>query len=401
MITKLFFSTGLAVMAIFLMGQVALAQPALPDAAVPSATPTASPDSTALPDSLEVQEFQLETADSENVVDGPTFIAEETPNLTGTYTGPVFVAGGSVTFSGEVQQDLIVAGGTVRITGQVGQDVYAAGGTVMIDGQVGGNVIAAGGEVQMGPASSIGGSMIAGSERLILDGALSGPLYAGASRLLLNGSIGGDAWVGGETLELGDQASISGDLRAEVRQPFELNPRASIAGTTEVDENLQPIKSEPKKFENRIWGFLFRVGWRFILLAVVLYSLPGLLKNSTKLLDDQTGRVFMNGLLALIGLPFVMMLIAMTFIGLPLAGLTFLVYLFILLTAWLVPSMWAGQKILPGQNTYLQALIGVAVVVAVSMLPVLGALIQLIIAVFGFGVIVSWLKSRSLVSATE
>jgi cytoskeletal protein CcmA (bactofilin family) len=401
MITKLFFSTGLAVMAIFLMGQVALAQPALPDAAVPSATPTASPDSTALPDSLEVQEFQLETADSENVVDGPTFIAEETPNLTGTYTGPVFVAGGSVTFSGEVQQDLIVAGGTVRITGQVGQDVYAAGGTVMIDGQVGGNVIAAGGEVQMGPASSIGGSMIAGSERLILDGALSGPLYAGASRLLLNGSIGGDAWVGGETLELGDQASISGDLRAEVRQPFELNPSASIAGTTEVDENLQPIKSEPKKFENRIWGFLFRVGWRFILLVVVLYSLPGLLKNSTKLLDDQTGRVFMNGLLAMIGLPFVMMLIAMTFIGLPLAGLTFLVYLFILLTAWLVPSMWAGQKILPGQNTYLQALIGVAVVVAVSMLPVLGALIQLIIAVFGFGVIVSWLRSRSLVSATE
>ena len=379
-------------MAIFLMGQVALAQPALPDATVPSATPTASPDSTALPDSLEVQEFQLETADSENVVDGPTFIAEETPNLTGTYTGPVFVAGGSVTFSGEVQQDLIVAGGTVRITGQVGQDVYAAGGTVMIDGQVGGNVIAAGGEVQMGPASSIGGSMIAGSERLILDGALSGPLYAGASRLLLNGSIGVDAWVGGETLELGDQASIGGDLRAEVRQPFEQNPSASVAGTTEVDEKLQPVKTDESKLTSKIWGFLYRVSWRFILLAVALYALPGLIKGSVERLNSQMGSIFMSGLLALIGLPFVMLLLAITFIGLPLAGLTFLAYLFVLLTAWLIPSMWAGQKILPNQNVYLQALVGVIVVVAVSMLPVIGALAGLIIAVLGFGLVINLIR---------
>lgn len=321
------------------------------------------------------------------LVKGPTFMAEENLVLAEHYAGPVFAAGGNITMSGEVDQDLVVAGGTIRVTGTVSGDVYAVGGTILIDGNVKGNVITAGGEVQVAPTAEIGGTLITGTERLSFAGRMMGPLYAGANRLFLNGQIGGDVWAGGETLELGQAASIAGNLRAQVGQPYSPDPDATVAGTTDVQQQTRPEKPE-RRFQAGLLGkALFQTGWRFALLALGLFFVPAVLHAGVERLTHNSAEAFLSGIVTLIGLPFLMMVLFVTLIGAPLAGLLFLVYLLVLLTAWVVPSLWVGQRILPGQNEYIQALLGVVIIVALGLLPIVGGLIKLVLAVFGFGVV--------------
>ena len=330
---------------------------------------------------------------------GPLFVANETVLLNEEYAGSVFAAGGTITMSGHVQQDLLVAGGTIHITGQVDQDVYAAGGTVIIEGQVHGNVVAAGGEIQVSPTAQIDGALIAGTERLSLDGLLEGPLYAGGKRIFLNGLIGGDVKVGSDTLELGNNASIAGNLRAEVGQPYTANPDASIAGTTDVQQNLRQSQEKKQEFfkaGSLIWKGFFRVVWRFAFLAVLLLVLPKFMRAGAERLSEQPGGMFITGVVTLIGVPFLLLLVAVTIVGFPVAIILGLLYLVSLLTAWTIPSLWVGQRILPEQNQYLQALLGVAVVVVLGLIPLVGGLVKLMVLTLGLGTTLSLLaKNRA------
>ncbi len=322
---------------------------------------------------------------------GPIFAADDEVRIEDNVNGAVFAAGGSVTVDGNVTQDVVIAGGTIRINGQVDQDVYAAGGSVFIDGTVKGNVIVAGGEVQLGPNAQVEGTMISAGERLGLGGNILGGLYAGGQNIRLNGLVGEDVYVGGERLLLGSEASIGGNLTGELSE-WTGTEIASIAGQTDIKKIDVNREEKAATLGGKVAKAMYRFLWRSFVLAAAIFLVPQLLNKAVTQMQTQTTSTLVTGVMVVFGLPFLLVVLMLTIIGILPAVLGWLAYFGLLLLAWVVPSLWAGRRLLPGQNEYVQAILGVAVIVALSMIPFAGALVQLVLAAFGVGALVRVVK---------
>ena len=327
----------------------------------------------------------------ETYVQGPYFASNDIVLIEDNVDGAVYAAGGTVTVAGNVTQDVVAAGGTIRISGVVDQDVYVAGGSVFIDGVVKGNVIAAGGDVQLGPDAEVGGSVMTAGERLGFAGKMMGPLFAGGRTIRLDGSVDRDVSVAGEDLQLGTDALIGGNLSGELNEWTGENV-ASVAGSTHLKK--VEVKTAEKKYSlgGELAKAVFKFLWRGFVVVFTLFFVPQFIDKSVKQVQKQFPSVFMTGVVVVFGLPFLMVVLVLTILGIPIAILMLLAYIILLMLAWLIPSVWAGRKLLPGQNEYVQALLGVAVIIAVTMIPVVGALVKLVLAAFGVGALVVALK---------
>lgn len=71
----------------------------------------------------------------------------------------------------EVVDAVVAVDGPVRIDGMVARDVVALGGDVSVTGTVGGDVVALAGVVRLGPSAQVGGDLISGREPVIAGGA--------------------------------------------------------------------------------------------------------------------------------------------------------------------------------------------------------------------------------------
>jgi cytoskeletal protein CcmA (bactofilin family) len=77
----------------------------------------------------------------------------------GTVEGSVKVVGGDLLVRGPVAGDIELMGGDARIDSEVGGDVWALGGDVKVNGVVAGDLFLRGGEVAMGPAGRVLGKV--------------------------------------------------------------------------------------------------------------------------------------------------------------------------------------------------------------------------------------------------
>ncbi len=107
-----------------------------------------------------------------------TFLSGAQPQVDTPIPDDVIASGGVVTINAPVDS-LTVAGGTVVVNAPVREDIIAAGGTLVINGDAGGKVIAAGGDIEVnGNATNIlitGSSIRVGSGAVIQrDAVLSG-----------------------------------------------------------------------------------------------------------------------------------------------------------------------------------------------------------------------------------
>ncbi|MEG3055235.1 MAG: hypothetical protein WBH94_05590 [Methanoculleus sp.] len=107
-----------------------------------------------------------------------TFLSGDQPQIDTPIPDDVVASGGIVTINAPVDS-LTVAGGTVTVNAPVKSDIIAAGGTLVINGDAGGKVIAAGGDIEVnGNATNVlitGGSIRIGRDAVIQrDAVISG-----------------------------------------------------------------------------------------------------------------------------------------------------------------------------------------------------------------------------------
>ncbi len=128
----------------------------------------------------------------------------------------LYVGATNFTLDGTVKGDLFVSGETIVINGTVEGDVFAMGQSIVINGIVTDDVRMAGAGLQLGERASIGGDVLGASASMeaqkgsVVDGDF---LYAGA-QALLSGDVTGNAMFGAGALEL--SGTIGGDVTAEV-----------------------------------------------------------------------------------------------------------------------------------------------------------------------------------------
>jgi len=235
------------------------------------------------------------------------------------------VVTGSVLVDGTVEGDCISLGGPVTVNGTVSNDVAAMGGAVTINGVVKGDV------------SAIGGAMlIAGS----VDGDVSS--IGGDMTLEPAAKVSGDVSIMGGKLSKAEGAQVEGDvtqadmgLAKRMWMPLAMR----LKYLPDIKEKVSPWR--------QAFGFvmfLFFCGGIGLMTALIALFFPKNLETAAACLESDFWRAGGAGALVIMLTVPVLVLMAVSILGLPLIPLAILLYCAAVFLALAACSLALGRR---------------------------------------------------------
>ena len=307
-----------------------------------------------------------------------------TVGVTDSVTGDVILSGRYVESHGAVGGDYLGAGGNQAIGGRIHGSIRAAGGEIHVTGVAERNATIAGGSITLDSTADFGGNayLIGGS--IQVNGTVRGALLASGGSVILNGVINRDVEVAGGELRVGPHAVITGNLRYRVpAKKVHIDSAARISGT---------VTALPVSRGWGVWHWLWLLG--FLLAgAVAVFLFPRFAVGAAEILPQRPFRSALVGLGWAILVPFVLVILAITVIGLPLAIVVGALYFAVLCLCSVPFDIWLGQRILGGrartgrQGAIMSFLVGGIVVFAIGIIPVVGGVVAGIAGLVGLGAI--------------
>ena len=327
-------------------------------------------------------------------VDHNIYIFGGTLTSNGTINGDLVAAGGTVNVNGPVNGDVLVAGGNVNVNGPVNGDVRIAGGQVTIAGSVAQDVLATGGQVTIG--GRVGQDLIVSSGQLTLTGTVAGSAAGSVGTYSKSGSIAGT-----------DSITVTGNQSTFVPPPSNRALDAIRQFLSVLLVALLALWLAPRVFESAeaevrmrplpslAWGIAALIGYLVLVIAmgVVVFLLAialGLLGFGALLGIDIFG-----GFVAISGVTLAF-IVATAFVADAIVGLAL---------ARLVASRVLRSATASGASAGVGGdrwsdfgwlAVGVAIVVVLSSLPIVGPWIKLVVVLLGLGSLwLAWRGSRS------
>lgn len=291
---------------------------------------------------------------------GLLLVAGNTLNLstTGEYS---FVAGNVINFAGATLRDLYIAGNMVTLeqNAEIGRDVFAAGSVLTIK-------------------SNLAGNLAATADRVVLKGVhITGNVDLSASEIVLESG----ATIDG-TLTYNDNAVVNG-----------LNSNGVKVGQVET-YHVEEI-SDNAMLWGEIYGKILSIAGLFLAMAVVLALCPKVHQTiSAHATAAGFGKNLVFGLCALIGIPVVVFAALCTIVAAPLALALLAIYIIMIYLSQGFAGLWLGhilvEKVFKAKgNAYLEALLGIAVLGLLALVPYVGVITGLLGLLFGLGAIIS------------
>ncbi|MEK7099840.1 MAG: polymer-forming cytoskeletal protein [Patescibacteria group bacterium] len=326
------------------------------------------------------------------------YLAGTDVNVTVPLPGDMLAAGGTLTVSGTVAGDAMLAGGTIDIARPVAGDVRAVGGRITVEGPVTGDLVLAGGQITVsGTASS---TRIAGG-KVVLTGGATGPVIVYGADVTLGGTYTGDVEViASDKLTLQDGTHIKGTLKYNAPQEAGIPPTAVVDGgvTYTGASTYLPTTEEAKRFAIAGAGVFLVV--KVIAAMIAAGLLAGLFPQFTMRVVDRTlarsPRKFvllaLLGFAAVVATPFLILLLALSFVGLAVAVVLALLYVLLLILGYLCAGIIAGAALARGVFkrpgvTWRGAVIGTIVLYLIGLIPTIGPLVTLVLAATAMGAI--------------
>jgi cytoskeletal protein CcmA (bactofilin family) len=338
-----------------------------------------------------------------------------------TVAGSLAASAHRVEIDGRVEGDLFVGGDEVRIAGIVTGNVFSWARRIELAGRVEGSVHAASEELDV--TGAIGGSAYLAAEQVrVRAGArIARDAYLFARGAELGGEVGRDVHFRGDVLAvegriarslrvfhadrvaIRDGASVEGDFTIApetsegAREKVELAPGARIGGTyLAVDE--APAETF-WKLEPWLW-VLVQVA-AALAFGVALYALlPGIFRVRVPS-ASMFLRLLGLGLATLVGVPVLLLVLAVTLVGLPLALLGGFLYATALYLAHVLAAAAVGRTVvrghggdLPGLGTFARILlVGLVVVSLAGHVPLIGPAVHVVIVLVGLGLLADQVRS--------
>jgi hypothetical protein len=293
--------------------------------------------------------------------------------------------------TGHVTGDILAFAGQMRMEGTVDGNIRVMSHTVAIDGVVGKNVTYIGNTLDLTEKGRVGGSLISIIGDADLDGHIRRDLLGMIGRTRLDGGIGGQMWLRGRTLAIGSTAEIGGPATFRgPRQPV-VASGAKLASPLHVEtqgESRRIVFSGVRLVVNEIVGF----GAALLLGVLLVTVLPGFFRATLR----ETGRIGLPigvGALALvIGFFLLVLGILLIIVGVGAGVAGVLGYAPILYVAQIFVGAWLGNKILGEASDPTVAVIGrialgLLILHVAGLIPVLGGLVWLTVALWGTGAV--------------
>jgi cytoskeletal protein CcmA (bactofilin family) len=349
----------------------------------------------ALPSAAMASEVRSGTAASvapDETLDDDLFASGQTVTIAGRATGDVYATGQAVVVTGTVDGDLFAAAQQVVVDGTVNGSVRAAGGTVTVNGHVGRNVSGVAQQVNISSSGRIDGSLLAAGETISAFGPVGRGATVGGGTVQLSGPVGGSVKTWAQTLSLGSNARIAGNLEYYSEHPIDTS--GMVAGLVqyhqiEREQRQPPVLNGLFDFGGLIW----LIG-SALLGALAIILAPRASARAVELGRQEPLQTFGLGLLALCAVPLAAILVGITLVGIPLALVAAALYGLGLMLAWPALGLTVGTEVShwvrrDREMAVLgQLVVGLIVLHLATHVPVLGGLVASLGLMFGLGLIV-------------
>ena len=309
------------------------------------------------------------------------------------------ISGNQISIQEPVQDDVVIFGETVEVDAPIrGAIIFA--NIINVNAPIDGDLFAAGGQITVN--TDVSGKIVASGNTIDLGGKSTNAILAANNiRFDPNSVIIKDAYVAGGTVY--NDGNISGQLVA-MTDNFQNNGTVGDLEIMSQDSTMPDIEGWLSLF-----GILFVIG--FAILGVILVKLlPVQFEAVRMVMNKSLIKNTVIGFLLIILFVVVIILSAITVVGMPVAAFGILVLLVGLILSSLVVSFAIGKKILKllGQkssrdiNNITSFLIGFVILNLLYIVPIpyFGQVAQTIVISMGFGAIYYAVhKSRSASSS--
>jgi hypothetical protein len=311
------------------------------------------------------------------------------------------ISGNQISIQEPVQDEVVIFGETVNIEAPVrGAIVFA--NIIYVNAPIEGDLFAAGGQVTIN--NDVSGKIVAAGDIIDLRGKSTNAMLA-ANNMHFDPTsvINKDAYVVGGTVN--NEGNISGKLLA-MTDSFQNVGTIGNLEITSQDSIMQDIEGWLSLF-----GILFVIG--FAILGIILVKLlPNQFESVRLVMNKSIIKNTVVGFLLIIFFVVVIVLSAITVVGIPVSAFGVLILLIGLILSSLMVSFTLGKKILKllgrkssgNINNISSFLIGFAILNLLYLVPIpyFGQIAQVIVTSMGFGAIYYTVrKSRSTISNDE
>jgi hypothetical protein len=202
---------------------------------------------------------------------------------------------------------------------------------------------------------------------------------------VVNGKIDGDLITIGGQARLLPKAFVSGDVRYGDERPI-VAGSAIVRGDVTKKNGLDSLNLIP------FLGVLVLLVGTFICTVILGLLLLLIAPRAADAIEarshERIGPLIAIGIAIAIALPIAAVIAAATIVGLPLSFVILLALLPLAAIAYCASAWVLGRRMVKAPHSrYLAFLAGVALLEAVSLIPVLGWLVGIAAAVFGFGLL--------------
>jgi len=316
----------------------------------------------------------------------------------------LYAVGNTVNLNADVDGSFHAGGGTVMVKGNVSGTVHAGGGNIFIEGMIGDDLFVGGGSVFIAETSSIGGDLVAGAGSIVINGPIGGNILLGGREAVINSRVAGNVKIKADKLELGDNAEIAGNLEYTSEKKAEIDESKVLGVITFHQKEVAkagPLKNSKIFLGLLTLGFLLKLLGSIVIGLILVYLLKKftgeVVKGSLRKFWTSLGIGF--GFLILV--PIACILLAISVIGLWIAGIVGALYVLLLILSSAFAGIILGTwliKILAKKSEYAidwrAVVVGVAVMKILIFIPFVGWLAKFIFFLIGLGALVQWLYKK-------
>lgn len=329
------------------------------------------------------------TVPAGETVNDTLVVFAESVNVDGTVNGDLIAIARDITIRGTVKGNVISFGQHVTTEGTVEGSIFGVGQNVLTRGQVAHNVYGFGQDVSIDNGARVTGNALLIASEANVDGMIGQDLWAFGNRTNVRGNISRNVAAYANDVIVSAPTVIGGDLTAHVNdnRRVRVETGAMIGGKTDIQVR-PPAPSRYATFSFYIRQILWLAA-AFIFGLIVFWFFPSLTRvnlDSARTLLVAAG----IGFLGIVATPVVAIIIACTIIGLPIGLVTLALWGVGLYLAKIVLAGFLGRSLLAGQGEQqpapaLMLLIGLVLVLVAVNLPYVGALVNILLTMFGFG----------------
>lgn len=360
-----------------------------------------------------VAQSENELLPTGQVIESDYIRAANTIQINGDVKGDAFLTGGVVTINGKIDGDLFIAGGKVSVNGPVGNSVRIIGGDVSLNSTVGRNVLLICGNCIISKEASMSGSLLVAGGNLEVSAQKIGRGFRFfGSRLYLNSTISDEAFVVADReFILGPNSSISGNLKYTGNSEVVKEPGSTVAGTIAF-QKVNRNEDFPRFFGARpIFNVFDKIRpltdfLGFVISAIVGFVLLGLFpkqfEKGIKAIENRPYASLGWGLIAILIIPLIAILLALTIVGLPLSLLIVVIGYLGYLAAKYLTAFFMGRRILLsqfGERRGWALVLGLFLFYLLGLVPIVGNLIKIVITLFGLGGIILAYKQPAILDS--